>query len=775
MANKKDKELDLKDLNKTLENVPQKNVVDNTKTPSKNVKDDAQSPSKNVKPEKKKRGRPVKQPEYRTVKNEDGKQISFEKNNKNYNWKNNKNYYSNRNNKNNKGNKNNINSINNYANEQISLERVQNRWASIFGKYATLGSDALATAWAQGWGQLNNPFLQNYRIKQILAPSQKMDQDELSEAVNNPESNELELDRVSMNFYYKNYVYNFLVKLNRETPMYKWYVTPQYIDADEMSKDSFKKESQKVDRIMKALKPSLTFKTITTQVNLEGKSSYLPRISYDKEGNVNFFVLQKLNTDMVKLTGFGSKQQFIASFNMIVFLQPAYDVSQYPQYIRDVWYDMNARGIIRENDEGELEFNPLADIPDGHIVEWTGKYYIYWVQLPQELCYTFYTDGAHPNAFPDTIGLFNDLNDLDDYRWLQASLLSKGVTSVLTAQVPMIKDPKAGSDATAISPDTVLGYTDLFQQTVSGNILPFFAPFTNYELHTIESQPEALDVIYDRTRDLIATSGNASLLPITDKPSIASVKAAQNIQASRSEYLTRQYEQFLNNIINEEFGLKNKWKITLWGDIFNIRDDAKNLKELVLTGMEGFLPKLLSAYDESLEDYKSNILYMEALDVKLKKTLDEDKMKLQADLNIKTAKENAKLNTNNLNSSNSSSSSKSTINSNIKPIKIEDGNTTNSDTGLGNKVGRPRLTDDEIENDSTATSADAGNNVSDIKEFSYTIPLDSINNELNIPASIDSNKCAVCGKDLDYDEQIVCDECLEEKLFERLEEMNGNE
>ena len=50
-----------------------------------------------------------------------------------------------------------------------------------------------------------------------------------------------------------------------------------------------------------------------------------------------------------------------------------------------------------------------------------------------------------------------------------------------------------------------------------------------------------------------------------------------------------------------------------------------------------------------------------------------------------------------------------------------------------------------------------------------------MNNELNIPASVDSNKCAVCGKDLDYDEQIVCDECLEEKLFERLEEMNGNE
>ena len=770
--------------------VAQKSVMDGSKIPQKSVIDEENNKNTSDKNTKKKRGRPVKQPEYKIVDNEDSKQINMS-NNKDNN-KNNRKYYKNKNKKNYKNDpweerfysqnqnssiaqitptnvKNSQNTLSvpyNNSNDPISLSMVQQRWGSIFGKYASLGSDALASAWAQGWGQLNNPFIQNYRIKQILALGQKMDQEKLSDAVNNPENNEMSLTRASMNFYYKNFTYNFLVKLNRETPMYKWYVTPQYIDAEEIGKDSFKKESQKVDRIMKKFKPALTFKTITTQVNLEGKSSYLPRISYDKDGEVNFFVLQKLNTDMVKLTGFGSKQQFIASFNMIIFLQPGYDVSQYPKYIRDVWEDMNTLGIIRKNDDGDLELNPLADIPVGHSIEWTGKYYIYWVQLPQELCYTFYSDGAHPNMFPDTIGLFEDLNDLDDYRWLQASLLSKGVNSVLTAQVPMVKDPKPGSDATAISPDTVLGYTDLFQQTVSGNILPFFAPFTNYELHTIESQPEALNVIYDRTRDLIATSGNASLLPITDKPSIASVKAAQNIQASKSEYLTRQYEQFLNNIINEEFGLKNKWKITLWGDIFNIREDAKNLKELVLTGMEGFLPKLLSAFDESLEDYKGNILYMKALDVKLEKTLDNDKMKLQSELNIKVAKENAKLNkTNNSNGSSSSNATKNTV-------KISDSNTTNTDTGLGNKVGRPKLNDSDIENDSTATSADAGNNVSDIKEFSIEGVVNGVeyvedaNEDIMKDLNYNTRRCIICGDELDYDEEMICDDCLEEKIEE---------
>ena len=45
----------------------------------------------------------------------------------------------------------------------------------------------------------------------------------------------------------------------------------------------------------------------------------MPRLSYDNK-DVDFFVMQKLNSDMVKLTGFGSKQQFVTSFNMMIFM-----------------------------------------------------------------------------------------------------------------------------------------------------------------------------------------------------------------------------------------------------------------------------------------------------------------------------------------------------------------------------------------------------------------------------------------------------------------------
>ena len=621
--------------------------------------------------EQKRRGRPKKQVEEPIVKNEEKKMVTMTESSDVEQQK--------------------------YRDIQISEQMVQQRWASVFKEYADTGYSNIVSAWNQAWSQLNNPFVQNYRIKQANSKPRKIQQEELQRALVNPENSELTLQSLSMYLYYTNYVYNILVKLNRDTPLYKWYVTPIDASEDDIKTDAFKKESKKVDQIIKKFKPSLTLRTVTTQVSLEGKSSYLPRISYDKD-TVNFFVLQKLNPDMVKLTSFGSKQQFGASFNMVIFLQPAYDVSQYPKFIQDAWEEMLATGVVTMDKKGKVKFNPRAKLPAGHILENKNGNYMYWVPLPQDLCYTFYFDGSHANMFPDFLGLFDDLSDLDNYKWLQASLLSKGVNSILTAEIPLVKDAKAGQDSTAVSVDTAMGFQDLFAQNVSGNIMPFFAPLQEFELHTLENQPEAMDIIYDRTRDLVATSGNAALMSITDKPSIASVKAQQMIQAARVDYLTRQYENFLNEMLENNFGLKYKWEVHLWGDIFNIREDIKILREQVVSGLEGFLPKLLSANDMSIEDYVASQNYLKAYDIKVIKVNDTEMTEKAQKQALTVAKTKT-----------TTTTTKSSSESDIK-----------------NSVGRPKLSDSEIENDNTAASADAGTNVSDIKEFSNSFHQESL-------------------------------------------------
>lgn len=616
-------------------------------------------------------------------------------------------------------------SISSLDDEKVTLAQIKQRWHNVFSKYGQLNFDTIMSAWGSSNNMcLRNPFVQNQRVKQISTQAMKTDKDSLSNALSNPPQHEQTLRSVSMQLYYTNFIYQNLVQLNRHTPMYNYYYQPLYVEDGDKKK--IKEDSERIDKALKKFNPKLKFKTIATQVYQEGKCSYLVRLSYDKD-KVNYFTTQKLNSDEVKITGFGVDQEFIVDFNMIIFLKAGYSVEQYPPFIQEAWRIMTTSGIVVQDKKGKLKLNPKAQLPSGHMLEMIADgSYMYWVRLPQDICYTFYSDGSHANAFPDTVGMFNDLNDLDDYRWLQGNLLSKGVNSILTAEVATTRDAKAGSDATIISPDTILGYSDFFAENISANILGFFAPFTDFKLHTLENQPESMDIIYSRIRDLIATSGNSALLPITDKPSIASVKAAEAVQASKNDYLTKQFQSFLNNVINNNFDLKCDWQITLWGDIFYWRDDAKMMREFVNTGgMTGLLPRLLSANDQTLEDYKGSIIYLDALDIELdtvENLREQILQQTQKEVGIKVSAPTEK-----------------------------------------NPVGRPKLSDTDIDNDNTGTSADAGNNVSEIKMSLNTRYSNNLNNN-TLPSY---HYCVNCNRELNEFEKYLCDECLEEAYQQR--------
>lgn len=651
--------------------------------------------------EKRPRGRPKKEPPANNIKNEGKKSVTMSQ--EEFNSQDNS-----------------YNGYNTYNNQSYTIDGLNDRFKNMFQKYANTNPQILLGAFNQAMSMLSNPFIQNMRIKQANAQSRKASKEELQKALENPANSELTLQQISFGLYYTNYFYNKMVKIDRDTPRYDWYVVPDYIDEKDVQTEAFKKESIKVDRLIKAFKPKLTFKTIATQVIIEGKSSYLPRYSMKDDGTVDFFVMQKLNTDMVKITSFGSEQMFVTSFNMMIFLNSGmYNVEQYPPFIREVWNKMLNSDMIRINDKNERVVNPKAsNLPGNGTLEWRDKTWAYWVQLPQDLCYTFYTDGAHPNAFPDAIGMFDDFNDLDDYKILQQSLLSKGINSILTAEVPYVKDPKPGQDMTSTSPDVVNGFTDLFSNAVSGNVLPFFAPFQEFELHNLESQPQALDVVYSRNRDLLASTGNAALISTDSRPSVASVISARCIQEAKVSYLTKQFEEFLNNMLEKEFGLKYHWKLTLWGGIFKKDDEISQLIQGINNGFEGLIPKLLSAYEMTVEDYKASKLYMDALDVKVWKSFEIEKMKLQADLNIKAQDNQAQLNL----------------------------TTTEIDNDTGNKKrGRKPLPDDQI-TDSTEQSRSSGQ-ISENKQANMF----SVNNSV----------CKNCEKLLNNSEFILCEECFE--------------
>lgn len=511
----------------------------------------------------------------------------------------------------------------------------------------------------------------------------------------------------SQALYFQSYVYNNLIKINREVPMCFNYVTPCDVDVKTCKKDDWKKEWKFVNRFVEKFDLRRICKDIAIDVALEGKKSYVYRSSYDKnKGIVNFALLQKLPTQWVKYTSIGSSSPLITSFDFMMFLQAGESVDFYPPFFKEVWEDLLEKGIIYKDNKEQLKFNPAKTHLANHTLEVVKNSYMYWVELPQDIVFEFGGDNSNVLQIPDYVGLFTDFRGLDDYKWLQNQLLSKSINSVLVGTVPMINNSqKAGQDETALSMDTIIGFSDMFTNAVSNNIMPFFAPFEDYKLLSLPLPPDAKEIVNTSLKNTINSTGIGALISTTDKPSIISVKTAQQLAEAKAEYLNLQIQTCINNIIERQLGLKYRFKVTIWGGKFTYQDELSLYKELLITGIPSVLPRLLSSINQTIDDCDSINSYLTSINL-------YDRFKPFTSL---TAEQKEEL-----------------------------------DNGLDKKKGRPPVGND-IENDNTATSLDIGNNVSDIKKFNKHV-------------------CVKCGQTI-LEEQIICDECLQELYEERLEEL----
>ena len=511
---------------------------------------------------------------------------------------------------------------------------------------------------------MNNPYIQNQRIKKINSPIQLATKKDIQEALAHPGDNEPRIRSSSMALYYNNYVYQNLVKLNRDIPQYFHYSIPVGVDDKTLSSDEFKKEKQFVDKFLQVFDLPETFKNVSLQVAREGKCSYLFRDSHDTSKKiVDFALLQKLPSEYIKYTAFGSESPLITSFNFMYFVNPMNSIDDYPAWFKTIWDQLQETGIVNITKDNGYKINPAiqpgSKIP-GYIFEnISGTYYLY-VELPQDLCWVFGTDFADPFAIPDYAGLFADLTELEAYKVLQSQTLVTNITNVLTAEVPVQKDATAESDAAILSPEVIMGLEYDCSSALSQNILPFFAPLQNFKMHSVEHIPQATSIVLDVTRNIMSTAGTSGLINTNEKPSIAMIKGEQMLHESRSEYLTLQYQKFINLVLNRYLDLKYEYKVVIWGGIYTYRDEVKMLKEMIQNGNIGMLPRLLSAFRMTLEDYAVQYKYTKSLG--------------------------------------------------IIPEPEQKSNTTQK-----KPVGRPKLEDNDVTDDNTAASIEGGANVSENK------------------------------------------------------------
>lgn len=616
--------------------------------------------------------------------------------------------------------------------KEVTLEEVTSKWEKTLKKTdykSQQMSFAELTTTITNWNKLN-PFLQNQRLKMLMTQSKSFDKTKIPEFLNNPGAFEPQLRGLSWSQSSSQQIYYNVLRRSADIPQYKYFVVPDLLDSDRYEAEDFKNEDRLVHEWLEMFNIPNSLKTIALQVKREGKQSYLLRNRISGTGKDKkpvFCALEKMPSDWIKIVGIG-QLGYTISFNMMYFMNIANSPSDFGEFMELAWKEMVDQGVIQIKDNKRkfggadaarrFNFSYLGETYTGILERIRdNNEYLFWIRLPYDICYTIGSDNSHPWAAPDTMGLLQKLQELSDYAQLAGLIASTPLSAVLTGEIETISNARAGKNESVFNPEIIQGYQDMFNAVTSTNVEAWIWPAKNIKLQQLSSDVNASDIISAATENFVESAGEGGLTITTSKPNVSQVKTAQLLAASQQRYVTLQMEQIINFILQNKLGLKYRWKIRIWGDIFSFENERKYIKELVAGGAMFLLPKLCSAEDISMRDTKAMVGYIKSLDF----------YKYLSTFTMENEVKN-------------------------KGEKVD----TSSQSSDG--PGRKPLDDSDIENDATAASRDRGDNTADNRET----------------LSKKDHVCPICGADIDED-QYICDECLTTLYEERVGEVDDKE
>ena len=584
--------------------------------------------------------------------------------------------------------------------EQVSVLDLGKSWEKTFSKILALDQRSYASDNKSGirttitkWNKLN-PFLQNERIKNLFTQSGTYSKTQLSEFLADPAHHERELRAAGWTNSASQPIYYTMLRRSCDIPKYKYYIIPPKLEKkSDYKDDAFLAEYSLVKEWLGLIDPRRNFKTMALQIKREGKQSYLLRNRIDGTGKNRkaiFAAFEKMPTDWIKITGIG-QLGFTISFDMMYFLNIANNPSDFGDYIEKAWADMTNQGIIEKNAQTGL-YELITEKANGYKFSYQGEeytsilesygprkkdHYMFWLRLPYDICFTFGSDNSHSWCAPDTMGALRSLQELTDYGKLAGLIASTPLTAILTGEAEFIDGARAGKNESVYAPEVLEGYMTQFNQATSTNVEAWLWPAKNIKLQQLSADVNSSDILSEATQNFIETAGEGGLTIVTDKPNVAQVNVAKQLAASQQRYVTLQFENVMNFVIQHKIGMEYKWKLVIWGDIFNLENDKKFLKEVVANGNVALLPKLMSAEGMSMRDTKAVTAYIKSLGF-YKDFMTYSQLK-NAELGIKAQ---------------------------------EVSNEQKAEAGQSG-AGRPRISDDDIDNENTARGREKGTEGSD--------------------------------------------------------------
>lgn len=462
-------------------------------------------------------------------------------------------------------------------------------------QYANISADKIADAFGRAW--INNPYVQNTRLKRLRSNPVLFPRNELEKILQDAQNNEMAIRQTSIALNYSSYPLYKIKTTIASIPTYKWAYMPQYLKKGDAKKDGFLKERRLVDKFCKRLNPTMHGRIIAQQSLDEGKIFRFMRYNIDKAHETVYAVdLQELPSDFCKIVGRNSDSYYTVAFNFTYFWQAGTSVEQFDPIFKkylDKLMSATEDIYIRKGSPKRVINMQKASVlqqadPNISVEKINGNYF-FWVNLPTDQCFTFGVDFSSPLQAPMLMGLFLTGADLAQFEYLQKQLLQVPLYAVLTGEIPYHdeKNSKA-TDDTRMSPTAVDYFRQIFYQMLDSNdtsgLDVYFAPVKNMQLQTLDTTPNATDIVTKSYQDFNTKAGITGIMSTTDKPMAALVASSQKIESQYAKLLYAQFEGMMNRTF-ERLNLNYTWRFMMFGDIFSEEKMLAAAKEGMTLGI----------------------------------------------------------------------------------------------------------------------------------------------------------------------------------------------
>lgn len=479
-------------------------------------------------------------------------------------------------------------------------------------RYSGLPMQSIVTAF--GGVGVNNPFVQNRRVKKISTTPNGYSKQEIENMLQVPESNELPLRQVSKSIEYSSYPLFHMRNVYTNVLTYHSYIAPYLSEDGDSDKPLFWREWKLLEKLRTEMDLKAATHMIAGQALQEGKVFYYPRLGIDKAHNkVNYAFLQQLPSDYVKIVGFNNKSKYTLSFDMMYFTQPGTDIRQFGDLFADYVSDFNAsiypapqftKGKIVYAEKSRINLKSVKDARVNAYEQNNG--WFYWVELPVDKVFTFEIDDTNRNVISPFSGLFVDLLQLVAYEAVQLELVQNPLISVVLGEIPYFDDKNVNvADQYKLSNAGRSLFEALWYQMLgfnnTGGIGFFAAPLQNMKLQQLAEAPSAMEISSNGYGYTLSKAGLSGIIPTNGDTRSGLAQISYRLESRFAMQIYSCVERMFNTII-DRLGLKFSWRFTMFGNIADDKDSIEEARQGMTLGILPETMRYLALKDMSIFD-----------------------------------------------------------------------------------------------------------------------------------------------------------------------------